>query len=157
MSNLMYDILIFGICLEVVAYLTWAFNFFGGVIQYPFGSAQDMLNLSNAFSFTIWTYLISGTGAVIGIVALLLKQGTYALYALLVFAFGVFYKIIYPIVVAIPNLVAGMLPNSTNPNYTIVNGQIVYGLNPIQVVVGVIVGFAIFIFCLEFVLQRKVS
>ena len=157
MSNLLYDILVFGICVEIVAGLLWSFNFFNGIVQYPFGSASSWLNMQNVFSPDIWMGLISGTGAVIGIVSLLFKQGTYALYALLVFAFGIFYKVIVPFVLVIPNTVAALIPESTNPNFTVVNGVTVYGPNPIQVAIGIIVGFAIFIFCLEFVLQRKVS
>ena len=157
MSNLMYDILIFGICVQITAGLLWSFNFFGGLIQYPFGSAGDWLNMQNTFKPDVWMVLISGSGVVIGVLALLFKQGTYALYALLIFAMGIFYKVVVPFMLVIPNTVAALLPNSTNPNYTIVNGLPVYGINPIQVAIGIIVGFAIFIFLLEFVIQRKVS
>jgi hypothetical protein len=153
----MYDILVFGICLEIVSYLVWAINGIGGLIQYPFGNAADMLNLQNAFSIDIWMALISGTGVIIGIAALLLRQGTYALYALLIFAIGVFYRIVVPILIVIPNTIAALLPESTNPNFTIVGGLPVYGINPFQVVLGIIVGFAIFVFMFELVTQRKIS
>ena len=157
MSNLMYNILVFGLGVEIVAGLLWSFNFFGGLVQYPFGSASDWLNLHNVFTPDAWMFLITGTGVVVGVLALLFKQGTYALYALLIAALGVFYKVVVPFMMVIPNTIAALLPNSTNPNYTIVNGLPVYGINPIQVAIGIIVGFAIFIFLLEFVIQRKVS
>lgn len=151
MANLMYNILVFGICLEIVSYLVWAFNAFGGLIQYPFGNAADVLNLQNMFTVDIWMALISGTGVVIGIAALLLRQGTYALYALLIFAIGVFYRVVVPFLIVIPNTVAALLPASTNPDPTL------FPINPIQVVVGIIVGFAIFVFMFELITQRKIS
>jgi hypothetical protein len=153
----MYNILVFGVCFEVVAGLLWSFNFFGGLVQYPFGSASDWLNLQNTFTPDIWMGLISGSGALIGIAALLTKQGTYALYGLLIFAIGIFYKIVVPFLLVIPNTIAALLPNSTNPNFTVVDGVTVYGINPLQVAIGILVGFAIFIFLFELVIQRKVS
>ena len=158
MSNLMYDILVLGICMEIVSYLMWAFQVIPPTIfKYPFGNAADMLNMQNMFKLDIWMALISGSGVVIGVAALLLRQGTYALYALLIFAIGVFYRVVVPFLIVIPNTIAALLPDSTNPNFTMVGGVPVYGINPIQVVIGLIVGFAIFIFMLELVLQRKVS
>jgi hypothetical protein len=38
-----------------------------------------------------------------------------------------------------------------------VGGVPVYGINPFQVVLGIIVGFAIFVFMFELVTQRKIS
>jgi hypothetical protein len=150
MGNLMYSILVFGVALQLVSYLLWSFNVFAGMIQYPFGTAADMNNMQNMFKLDVWMALISGTGVVIGVAALLLRQGTYALYALLIFAIGVFYRVIVPFLIVIPNTVAALLPASTNPLGP-------NTINPIQVALGLIVGFAIFIFMFELVVQRKIS
>lgn len=157
-SNLMYSLLIFGISFEICAYLVWVFQVIPpNIIQYPFGSAADMMNLQNMFKIDVWMALISGTGVIVGIAVLLLRSGTYALYALLIFALGVFYRVLVPFLIVIPNTIAALLPNSTNPNFTMVNGSPVYGPNPFQIVLGIIVGFAIFTFIYETVVQRKIS
>ena len=159
MANQFYNMLVFGLSVQLAAYVLWAFNFFGSYIVYPFGNAASMLNLQNTFTPDAWMFLITGVGIITGVVALLFRQGTYALYALLICAIGVCYKIVVPFLVALPNTIAALLPDSTNP-FSYVNGVYVPnsgGINPIQVVVGIIVGFVIFIFIWEMVLQRKVS
>ena len=132
-----------------MAFLFWAFNSFGGVINYPFGNA-NVNSLSLTFQLTSWGALLSIGGSVlIGIASLLLKVGTYAIYAMLLFAIGVFLPIVQSFVLAIPNTIAALVPESTNP----MPGS----PNPIAVVVGVIVLFAGFMFIMEMVTQRKVS
>ena len=141
--------MIFAISLQLISYLLWSFNFFGGVIQYPFGSAADLNNLSNTFSLTGFNALLGiGGAALIGLAALLLRTGTYALYAMLLWAIGVFFNIVKGFVLAIPNTLAALLPASTNPGS---------GLNPLQVVIGFIILFAGFMFLFEMVIQRNVS
>jgi hypothetical protein len=142
--------MIFAISLQLTSYLLWSFNFFGGIIQYPFGSAADLNNLSDIFSLTSFNALLGIGGAVlIGLAALLLKAQTYALYAMLIWAIGIFFNIVKGFVLAIPNTLAALLPSSTNP----IPGSV----NPIQVAIGFIVLFAGFIFLIELVIQRNVS
>ena len=149
MARLFYNIMVLAICIQLVSYSLWSFNFFGGLIQYPFGSATDLNNLSNMFSITSFNALLGiGGAALIGLAALLLRQGTYALYAMLLWAIGVFFNIVKGFVLAIPNTVAALLPSSTNPGS---------GVNPLQVVIGFIVLFAGFMFLFEMVIQRNVS
>jgi hypothetical protein len=149
MARLFYDMMVFAIAIQLVAYLLWSFNFFGGIIQYPFGSAADLNNLSNTFSLTSFNALLGiGGAALIGLAALLLRQGTYAIFACLLWAIGAFFNIVKGFVLAIPNTVAALLPSSTNPGT---------GLNPLQVVIGFIVLFAGFMFLFELVIQRNVS
>lgn len=137
----------FGIGVQLFCYLFWAFNVFGGLIQYPLGNAADINNLNNMFSINLWTALVGGAGVVISIAALLLRQGTYALYALLLFAIGVFFNVVKGFVLVVPNTIAALLPASTNPLGT--------GTNPIAVVVGVIVLIAGFMYVFGLVIQRE--
>mgnify|MGYP001608378146 CR=1 FL=1 len=152
--------LVFGVSLQLAAYLLWAFNILGAIgITYPFGSADQLNNISGVFSLTPWTALIGGVGAIIGIVALLLRAGTYAIYAVLIFAVGVFFSVLSPFFLAIPNTIAALIPGTTNP-FSYVNGTYVPTSsfpNPIATVIGVIFAFAVFFFVFEMVLQRKVS
>ena len=160
MSKLFINALVFGVSIQIVAYLFWAFSFFGSLVQYPFGSATDLNNLNNMFSLNWWTALIGGTGIAISIAALLLRQGTYALYALLLFGIGVFFNVVKGFVLAIPNTVAALIPNnaSTNPlPPTIVNGVAIYPPSPFQVVAGVILVFAGFMYMFGLVIQRETT
>ena len=149
MANLFYNMLVFGISLQLGAYVLWAFNFFNGYIVYPFGTYSQMMDLSNMFGLSWWSALIGVTGVFIGLMALLLRQGTYAIFAVLLFAIGVFFKPVSSFVLVIPNTIAALLPLSSNP--------IPGSPNPLETVVGIIVVFAAFIFIGEMALQRKVS
>ena len=140
--------MLFGICAQMAAYLTWAFNMFGGLIQYPLGTANDMLNLNNMFSINLWSALIGGAGIAISIAALLLRTGTYAIYAMLLFAIGVFFNIVKTFVLAIPNTVVAIFASANLPSGA---------TTPIQVVIGVIMVFAGFIYLFELVIQRRAS
>ena len=149
--KLFYSMMLLTISIQLTSYLLWSFNFFGGIIQYPFGSATDLNNLSNTFSLTSFNALLGiGGAALIGLAALLLRQGTYAIYAMLIWAIGVFFNVVKGFVLAIPNTVAALLPVETNP---LGAGAI----NPLQVVIGFIILFAGFMFLFELVIQRPVS
>jgi hypothetical protein len=143
-SSLFYSLLLFGICVQLSAYCIWSFNVFGDLVQYPLGSADDINNLNNMFSLSLWSGLVGGTGIIISVAALLLKQGTFAVYALLLFAIGVFFNVVKGFVFAIPNVISAIIPSS-------------WGGGPLQVVVGVIVLFAGFMYVFELAIQRKAS
>ena len=150
MSNLFYSMMVFSVSLEVTAFIFWAFGVLPAMgISYPFGNYQSITNLSDLFALNLWSALFAGAGALIGIAALLLRQGTYALYAMLLFAIGVMVKPIQWVLLAIPNTLVAILPLSTNPTPG--------SPNPLEIAVGILVVFAAFIFFLEMVIQRKVS
>ena len=142
--------LIFGVSLQLFAYILWAFNVLPAMgLAYPYGNADQMNNLNSIFSLNWYTALIGGTGAVIGVAMLLLRQGTYAIYALLIFAIGVFIQVIGPFFLAIPNTIAALLPSETIPSGL--------GFSPIAVVIGVMFNFALFFFISELVIQRNLN
>jgi hypothetical protein len=147
MAKLFINFLVYGVSLEAVCYLFWSFNVFGGMIQYPFGSAADLNSFSNMFSLTSYNALLGiGGAALIGLAALLLRQGTYALYAMLLWAIGMFFNVVKGVVLAIPNTVSALLPVETNPTPG--------GINPIYTIVVFIVTFAGFMYLFGLVIQR---
>ena len=150
--RLFYDMMLVGISVQLAAYVLWAFNIYGAMgIGYPFGNApQQLSTLQGWFDLSVYNALLGiGGAAVIGVAALLLRQGTYALYAMLIFAIGMFIPIVKNFVLAVPNTVAALLPVETNPTPGLIN--------PIQLVIGLMVLFAGFIFIFEMVIQRNIS
>lgn len=152
MAKLFINALIFGVCLQLICYLMWAFNVFGGLLLYPFG---DVSMLSTTFSINVYSALIGiGGGVAIGLAALLLKQGVYAVFAMLLWAIGCMFNVIQSFFLAIPNTIASFLPNSTNP-LPAVDG--VYPTNPLIIVLGVIFAFAAWMYLFGLVIQRDVT
>lgn len=149
MSKLFINAMIFGIALQLTCYLIWSFNVFNGLIQYPLGTAADINNLNSMFSIDLWSGLVGLTGVGISVAMVLLRQNTYAIYTLLIFAIGIFFNIVKGFILAIPNTIAALLPESTNPT----PGSI----NPITVVIGVIVVFAGFMYFFGLVIQRDTT
>lgn len=146
--RLFYSFLVFGVAFQLSCYLFWAFNICP-FITYPI----DTSIMANAFAITPFTAMFLAGGAVgIGLAALLLRQGTYALYAILIWVVGVFLTITAPFFLAIPNTITGLLApllEITNP--------IAPNPNPLVVVIGLLFTFALFIFAFELVSQRNVS
>ena len=146
MAKLFISALIFGLSLQVTCYLFWAFNFFGGLIEYPLG---DVSGLSSVFSINTYSVLIGiGGGLAIGLAALLLKQGTYAIYAMLLWAIGCMFNITQTFFLAIPNTIGALLPPETNPN------PAAFPVNPLIVVLGVVFAFAAWMYMFGLVIQR---
>jgi hypothetical protein len=145
MSKLFINALIFGIAFQLSCYMFWAFSSFAGFIQYPFGSAADVTNLQNIFSLNVWSVLVTGVGVATSIIMLLMRQGTYALYALLIFAIGIFFPIVSTFVLAVPNTIAGLAASM---------GLSAAITGPISTVIGVICVFGGFMYMFGLVIQR---
>lgn len=144
MAKLFIEALLFGICFQLAAYLFWAFNFMGGTVNYPYG---NVAGLTSVFSINAYSAL-AGVGAAvgIGIAALLLKQGVYAIFAMLLFGIGIMFNFIGTFFLAIPNVIGSVIPASANP----LGG----GVNPIIVVITVIFFFAAWMYMFGLVIQR---
>lgn len=148
--RLFYSLLTFGIAFQFACYLFWAFDVTGGLINYPI----DLAVMNNAFAITPFTMMFLAGGAVgIGLAALLLRQGTYAVYAILIWAAGVFLSITAPFFLAIPNTITGLL----SPLLDVTNPFATGTPHPFIVVIGAIFGFAIWWFIMELVTQRNYS
>lgn len=136
----------FGVALQIVCYLLWAFNVFGGLVEYPLG---DVSSIQNVFSIDAYSILLGvGGAAIIGVASLLLRPGTYAIYAMLLWGIGTGFKVIQTFFLAIPNTIGALIPASTNPN------PAVFPVNPIAVAVTVIIGYAAFWWLFSLVIQR---
>jgi hypothetical protein len=140
--------MLFGVCLQLAAYLTWSFNVFGNTIVYPLGTAADLTNINNIFSINLWSALVGLAGIGVSVVALLLRQGTYAIYAMLIFAFGIFFKVVSTFVLAIPNMLTAILASANVP---------AGATTPLQIAIGVMMTFAGFIYLAELAVQRKLN
>jgi hypothetical protein len=151
MSKLFVNFLVFGIALQLVCYICWAFNLFNGLIQYPLGTADNINSLNSMFSMDWWSGLVGLAGVGISVAALLLRQGTYAVYALLLFALGVFSKIISGFILAIPNTVTALIASVGGEALNPTPGS----TNPILIFIGAIVVFAGFMYFFGLVIQRE--
>lgn len=146
MNRLFLEILPFGVALQITCYLAWAFNIFGGLIQYPLG---DVASIQSVFSIDVYSVLLGvGGAAIIGVAALLLKPGTYAIYAMLLWGLGTAFRVIQTFFLAIPNTIGALIPPETNPNPAL------FAVNPIGVVITVVIGYAAFWWLFSLVIQR---
>jgi hypothetical protein len=141
------NLLILGLSVNIVLYLFGAFNF-DPQVQIP-GSLSTM---TSWFNLTPFNLLFTGaTAAIVGVAALLLRQGTYAIYAMLLAALGMVISPVSAFILAVPNLLGMLLPAATNPNPTL------FPINPIIVVVSLIFAFAAYWFIFGLVIQRDLG
>lgn len=156
--RMFYTLLVFGISLQIASYLFWAFDVFGGLVKYPVDIATTMSWFSlEKFQ---WQFLMGVGGAVgIGLAMLLLRQGTYAIYAILIWVLGVFLPFTSGFFLAIPNTIGALIPediwNLTNPFGADANGS--YPTHPLMVVIVLIFAFAGWIMMMELLTQRNIS
>jgi hypothetical protein len=142
--RLFYSLLVFFISFQIIAYLFYVFN------VCPYVSYPMNLDIANTFSinyFNIFTAI--GGGAAITIVAVLMRVGTYAIYALPIWVIATFIPIFGGFVTVIPNTfgaVFGTLLDAMNPTT---------GTNPIISSLIGVVSFAVFIFFLGIASQRE--
>ncbi len=147
MGKLFVNFLFLTVAIQSVAYLFWVFDISGGKLQYP----VDLSTLQNLFSpLDTYSVLIGiGGAALIGLAALLLKQGTYAVYALLIWGIGIMFNVVRTFVIVIPNTLAAFLPESTNP----LIGQ----TNPLIMVVLFWFMFGAWLAFFGYVIQREAT
>ena len=141
------ELLPFFIALQIFCFLTWAFNIFGGAIQYPLGSVTDLTNTASWFGITPFSALVGAGAITIGIVALLFKANTYAIYAMLLFGVGIMFDIVQKLLFAIPNTILALTPEAINPTPG--------STNPILVAITVLIGYAAFWYIFNLVVQRN--
>jgi hypothetical protein len=112
----------------------------------------DISSLENTFSINIYSALIGvGGAALIGLAALLLKQGVYAVYAMLLWGIGVMFSVVQTFILAIPNTLAALLPASTNPNPAL------FPTNPLIIVISMFFAFGAWMYMFGLVIQRETS
>jgi hypothetical protein len=104
-----------------------------------------------------FTYAIAGAGA-IGVVSLLLRQNTYALYAPMIFAVGAFIPLVNNFLFAIPNTIRAVVtlyPDLVPAGFSFPLGDII--IDPYSVVVLVIQTALGYFFIMGVVTQREIQ
>lgn len=148
LSKFFTNLLILGIALNISIYLIGVFG------VNPLSNLQftDLSSWEGWFDFSALNILLTGgVTAAVGIAAVLLRQGTYAIYAMLLAALSMIISPIQKLVYAIPLAIGSWLPDSTNP-LPPVNG--VYPPNPIFIIISLLYVFGAYWFIFGLVIQR---
>jgi hypothetical protein len=119
------------------------------------------VDISNLFSFDVFkmNFLYAGLGILgAGIATMLLRQNTYALYALVIFAIGVVFPVVSKFVYAIPNMIDMILfmYPAFNP-FANVGSGVFAGSNPFSLLFVGFGTFAAFWFLLDKVTGGQTS
>jgi hypothetical protein len=146
--KLFANALYFGLSLQLGAYLIWAFQVFGPLLNYPISTqALDLSNPGNWFELNLFNSLVGiGGAAAITIVGILTRTGTYALYAVLIWALGNFVPFVQQFFLALPNTIIALV-SSTGASSDITN--------PLLTVVSIIFAFGAFMYIFGLVFQRE--
>jgi len=142
-------LLVFGVAFQIVAYLFWAFDVCP-FIEYPI----SVDSIQNSFTITPFSLMFAGAGAAaIGLAAMLLRAGTYAVYAMLLWAIGTILPVVSNFFLAIPNTLGALMPFlfSANAPSNPFPGE----TNPLFAVIIVIFTFSAYWFLFRLVTQRN--
>lgn len=105
-------IIFFVVALQSSCYLCTAFEVFGPNITYPLGSGNNLNDLTGYFDIERlgFTSLMGlGGGAIAAtLLGIVTRNGTYALYTMLIFGFGSFIPLAQNFVLALPNTLTGI-------------------------------------------------
>jgi hypothetical protein len=144
-----YNMLFFAVALQSACFLMSAFKVFGPVLNYPMGDSSSLLSLKSMFQLTPFTAIMGVSGAAaVTIVGILTRSGTYALYAVLIFAIGAFFPIAQYFFLAIPNTI-GAIVAATGAGSDIVN--------PLGVTLGLWVAVWIVLYVFGLFFQREMQ
>lgn len=150
------------IALESACYLCQVFNVFGGVISYPF-AYTSIGSFANYFSFERlgFSALIGGVGAAsIMVIGIITRQGTYALYSMLVFGFGAFIPLISDFVLAAPNTIYAIISATGIGNVNIgvdpSTGAAITAWEPLAITVGLWAAVWGVLFVFGLIFQRDI-
>jgi len=148
MSKLFWSLLWFGICVQAAAYITWAYRFFGDSVVYPI--TTDAANVLGVFTITPYTLMFCGAGAAaIGLGAIVTRSGTYALYAVLIWAIGCFITNVSGFFLAIPNTLGALLPASTNPD------PAAFSVHPVVQLLVIFATISLWVLLFGYAMQRE--
>jgi hypothetical protein len=143
------NMLFFMVALQSACFLLSAFQVFGPTLNYPMGNTSDMLQLKNLFQLTPFTALMGiGGAASVTIIGILTRSGTYALYAVLIFAIGSFFPIAQYFFLSVPNTL-GAIISSLGLGSTIVD--------PLIATFGLWVAVWVVLYLFGFLFQREIQ
>jgi hypothetical protein len=144
--KLFYSLLVFGICLQCTCYLFQAFQVLP--ITYP----ASVTSLESYFSIENIIKQVSmavGGAALIGVIGLLLRQNTYAIYGMLIWGISMFIPVVNDFFLTIPATLSALVPAEVMPTG--------YAVNPIFVVIGVVFAVGAWFFLMELITQRQIA
>jgi len=149
--RLMYNIILFAL---VVNCAVWLVQVFGLIPFVNMPAKYNPTDIAAMFSLEVFAknfmYTLAA-GAAAGIAMLLLRQNTYALYALVIFAVGIFLPIVSNFLMAIPNMIDAImyLYPAYNPLSGVVGSGLFLGTNPYSMVIAGLGYFAAFFFIMD--------
>lgn len=146
--RLMYNIILIALLLNCSIWLVQVF----ALAPMNIPAKYDPFNFTDMFTLEVFTrnFMWMGIGVAAGLAGLLLRQNTYALYALVIFAVATFLPIVNTFIFAIPNLIEAimfMYPEF-NPFAGVATG-VWAGTNPYSAVLVAMGTFAGFFFIID--------
>lgn len=146
--KLAYNIILIGLLLNVSIWLIQVFAL--APINMP--AKYNPFDLTNLFSLDVFArnFTWVGVGIAAGLAGLLLRQNTYALYALVIFAVATFIPILNTFIYAIPNMIDAIMFSypEFNPFSGYATGPFA-GTNPFSLVLIALGYFAAFFFLMD--------
>jgi len=151
--RLMYNIFLIVLTINLACWIVQVFNLV------PFSLPPEFNPTDIASMFTLENFLrnfmYSGIAVVAGLATLLLRQNTFAIYALVIFVVGLFLPLVSRFITAIPNLIEGIMV--LYPQYNPFNGSILGFTNPYSILLMAIGTFAAFMFIVGQVSGREIA
>jgi hypothetical protein len=120
-----------------------------------------MAGMAGWFDISAFSVLVGIGGSIaIGIAGLLLRQGTYAIYAVLLWAIGNFFPFVRDFFLTIPNTIAALIPPESNP-FAYPNGVFDPTVSPLTsplfIIISSIFAFGAFMYMFGLVFQRDMT
>lgn len=144
--RLWYNIMLFTILFNISVWLLQIFQ----IVRFDSPLWSDPTGFQNLFTIDYFirsfTYAVAGAAA-IGLAQAILRVGVNPIYAMLIWAVGVFVPIIQQFLLAVPTMIEAVIPRSMNPIYPLPN--------PFSVVFGAMFAFGAFMFLMEMVTQTR--
>jgi hypothetical protein len=149
----MYSIFLLTLAVNMACFLVQIFDLV------PFSLPAEFSPTDIAGMFTLENFLrnfiYSGVAVVAGLATLLLRQNTFALYALVIFVVGLFLPLVSGFIKAIPNLIEGVM--ALYPEYNPFSGSMLGFTNPYSIVLFAFGCFAAFMFIVGQVSGREIA
>ena len=146
--RLMYNIILFAVFVNLAIWLVQIF----GLIPAGVAAEYDPIGIKNMFTLDIFVknFMWAGIGVAAGLAGLLLRQNTFALYALVIFAVASFVPIVSNFIYAVPNLINAIMVMypAYNPFSDVTTG-VFAGTNPWSLMLVGVGYFAGFFFLID--------
>jgi hypothetical protein len=152
--KLMYNIMFFALLVSLSAWLVDTFALVPTTLpaEYTPDSIMSMFSL-NLFQNN---FMYVGVGVAAGLAGLLLRQNTFALYALVIFGVASFLPILSNIIYALPRMIDTIMV--MYPEYNpFANAGMLSGTNPYSLFLAAIAGFAAWIFIMDMISGRQTA